>query len=322
MTPAGEILRDEIRRHGPISFHRFMDTALYHPEYGYYRRKRDPFGKYGDYYTAEQLQPVFGILIAAHIRALFEGMGRPAEFTIVEVGAGRGEMQPAFAEWRYVPVEAGGKLPEQIRGVVFSNEFFDALPVHVVRMMAGALRELRVGLRGDGFAWVTGDRAGPELERYIHSYFPSPAEGQILEVNLEALRWVERIAGALAAGYALTIDYGYTTAEAVRFPRGTLMSYRRHLATEEVLQDPGERDVTAHVCFTALERHGSECGLYAVALEPLVQTLLRSGEADQFRFALAAPTAQEEMRRRLQLKTLLFGMGETFRSLLQRKDAK
>ena len=53
-----------------------------------------------------------------------------------------------------------------------------------------------------------------------------------------------------------TIDYGYTTAEAKRFPAGTLMSYRRHAASEDVLADPGERDITAHVCFPALEGHG------------------------------------------------------------------
>ena len=70
MTPAGLILQEEIERDGPITFHRFMDIALYHPEHGYYRRERDPFGKAGDFYTAEQLQPVFGILIAAVMRAL------------------------------------------------------------------------------------------------------------------------------------------------------------------------------------------------------------------------------------------------------------
>ena len=64
MTPAGELLASEIRRDGPISFRRFMQVALYDPEHGYYRRARDPFGKAGDFFTAEQIQPVFGILMA------------------------------------------------------------------------------------------------------------------------------------------------------------------------------------------------------------------------------------------------------------------
>ena len=74
--PLTELLRDEIRRDGPVPFSRFMEAALYHPEHGYYRRSRDPFGKSGDFFTAEQLQPVFGILIAARIRALREEIGR------------------------------------------------------------------------------------------------------------------------------------------------------------------------------------------------------------------------------------------------------
>jgi hypothetical protein len=62
--------------------------------------------------------------------------------------------------------------------------------------------------------------------------------------------------------------------------------------------------------------------LETVALETLAQTLLCAGEADQFGSALAGATPPEERARRLQLKSLLFGMGETFRTLIQRKATK
>jgi SAM-dependent MidA family methyltransferase len=97
------------------------------------------------------------------------------------------------------------------------------------------------------------------------------------------------------------------------------MSYRRHAALDDVLAEPGERDITAHVCFTALAEHGRAHGLEPVRLETLAQTLLAAGERDQFAAALSASPIEEEPRRRLQLKTLLFGMGETFRTLVQRK---
>ena len=143
-------------------------------------------------------------------------------------------------------------------------------------------------------------------------YFPDCPERSSAEVNLDALRWMERISRSLESGYVFTIDYGYTAAESKRFPAGTLMSYRRHRSSEDILADPGTRDITAHVCFPALEGHGLE----TVRFETLARTLLDAGEADQFAAALAGP---DETRRRLQLKTLLFGMGETFRTLLQRK---
>jgi SAM-dependent MidA family methyltransferase len=68
------------------------------------------------------------------------------------------------------------------------------------------------------------------------------------------------------------------------------MSYRRHQADEDVLADPGARDITAHVPFTALQEHGARLGLETVRFETLAQTLLAAGEPDQFAAALAAST--------------------------------
>jgi SAM-dependent MidA family methyltransferase len=316
VTPAGQLLAGEIERTGPIPFQRFMETALYHPEHGYYRRPRDPFGRHGDFYTAEQVQPVFGILMAARIRQLYRSMGEPADFAVVELGAGRGEMAEAFSEWRYVPVEIGsGAWPEEFRGVVFCNEFFDALPVDAAVFRNGAFRRQSVDFRGGRFVWHEDGPAAPQAVDYLRAFFPPPEEGRWYEINLAALRSVDRIAAALRAGYLLTVDYGFTRAEAVRFPQGTLMGYRRHTAQEDVLQEPGLRDITAHVNFTALQEHGARCGLRTETFQTLAQTLLAAGEPDQFAAALGP---ENDLRRRMQLKTLLFGMGETFRVLLQR----
>jgi SAM-dependent MidA family methyltransferase len=320
MTPLGEILRDRILRSGPMPFDRFMEAALYHPEFGYYRRKRDPFGAGGDFYTAEQIQPAFGILIAQRIRMLRQCMGDPEDFTVVEIGAGRGEMAEALSEFRYIPVDLGiGRLPDRISGVVFSNEFFDALPVYAAVMREGAAKELRVTFKSDEFTWVEAGPSPEEVECYRKKYLGPLSDGQIFEVNLQALTSLDRMAASLEEGYVLTIDYGYKTPELPRFPRGTLMSYRRHHALDDVLKNPGEQDITAHVCFTALEQYGNEIGLETQAFEPLARTLMEAGEPDQFAQVLAADSPDEARRRSLQLKQLLFGMGETFRTLLQKK---
>jgi SAM-dependent MidA family methyltransferase len=321
MTAAGELLAAEIRREGSVSFRRFMEVALYHPEHGYYRRPRDPFGKAGDFFTAEQVQPVFGTLMAARIRQLYRAMGEPPGFTVVELGAGRGEMAEALAEWRYVPVDIDlGAVPETFDGVVFCNEFFDALPVDAAVFTGGVFRERRVALAGDGFVWHDGGAADPAVERFLRRWFPPPEEGRCYEANLGALQWMERLGRALRSGYLFTIDYGFTRRESVRFPAGTLMGYRRHTARENVLEDPGARDITAHVNFSALEDTGTECGFATERFETLAQTILAAGEADQFAAALGSGGPAGELRRRMQLKTLLFGMGETFRVLLQRKQ--
>jgi SAM-dependent MidA family methyltransferase len=255
--------------------------------------------------------------MAARVRELFSAMGEPDDFTVVELGAGRREMAEAFADWRYIPVDLDSPAPpERITGVIFSNEFFDALPVDAVTYEGGAFREQCVAFGDGGFHWSAGGAVGEEADWYLRAYYPPPEEGQWYEVNLAAPRWMERIAAMLTKGYVLTVDYGFTRAESVRFPAGTLMGYHRHTAREDIFTEPGERDITAHVNFTALQESGAALGLPVERFETLAQTLLAAGATDQFASALGGAN---DLRRRMQLKTLLFGMGETFRVLTQRK---
>ncbi len=139
-------------------------------------------------------------------------------------------------------------------------------------------------------------------------------------MNLEALAWLERIAAALTKGYVLSIDYGFTRAESVRFPAGTLMGYRRHTAREDVLAEAGlARHHRARQLHGAPRERRRSAASRPCASRRWRRRLLAAGEADQFAAALGAGGTAEELRRRMQLKTLLFGMGETFRVLLQRK---
>lgn len=310
MTPVAEKLRDEIARGGPLPFRRFMEAALYDPEGGYYRRDR--FGRAGDFFTAEQVQPVFGRVVARYLRKL----AGPGPLQVVELGAGRADMAEAFSGFRYLPVDIGGPaLPETVDGVVFSNEFFDALPVDRVLFQNGVPVEARVGWDGHRFVWVAGDAVDERTEAYLRRYFPDWKSRRSAEVHFAALDWIGRIAARLRSGYHVAIDYGYTTRESARFPDGALMSYRRHQASEDVLAEPGERDITAHVPWDALTDAGARCGWELVSLRPLARMLLLAGAEDRFAGVLGHPAP---LPLRLQLKTLLFGMGETFQVLVQR----
>ncbi len=312
MTTVAEWLRADIERRGPIRFDEFMRAALYHPDGGYYRT-RDVFGRSGDFYTAEQIQPAFGLLIASEVRAMRERAGAPHGFRVVELGAGRAEIGAFLREFDYTPVEWGrDAMPERFTGVVFANEFFDALPVRVLSRRGGVWHERRVTLQDDRFAWMDGEVVRDEAAELASRYHDG---AEIAEVNLDARMWIERIARSLHRGFALIVDYGYTARETVRFPQGTLMSYAGHRALDDVLAGPGARDITAHVNFSALADHAAAQGLRAAPLETLAQTLLRAGERDNF----AAVLREDEAKGKLQLKTLLFGLGETFRTLLLEK---
>src|SRR5271157_3351428 len=117
-----ERIASEIQRLGPISFARFMELALYDPSSGYYRRDPHPFGRDGDFYTAEQLQPVFGELMESFVAQLAKDAH--SEFSVCEVGSGRGEMSQTLAHWNYRGYEFGrGELPSRMQGLVLANEF-------------------------------------------------------------------------------------------------------------------------------------------------------------------------------------------------------
>ena len=88
-------ISSEIVRNGPIPFVRFMELALYHPQYGYYMRQPDGadherIGWSGDFYTSSDVYPILGRALAAQARQMDELVGCPTSFTIVEMGAGKG----------------------------------------------------------------------------------------------------------------------------------------------------------------------------------------------------------------------------------------
>lgn len=315
-----EIITGEIRSSGPMPFHRFMELALYHPGLGYYAGGRKPFGRGGDFFTNSQLQPVFGRLLAQRIQRWRAELGRREDFSVVELGSGRGETADEVLrslpglEW--IRVESGDRWPcGPVTGLVFCNEFFDALPVDVVERRDGGWIEWGVGESGGRLAWQPTGRSRPRQG------LPRIAEGSRIETVERQLEALRRIRGLLARGWLLAIDYGYTHQEVERggrFPQGSLMGYSRHRAVPDVLASPGERDITAHVNFTALEEAGRDLGFEVRPLRTQQAFLLAAGEADGFSRALAAPTERRAAQLRLQLKSLLFGLGETFRVLEMR----
>jgi SAM-dependent MidA family methyltransferase len=268
----GALIRTRIREHGPIPVSEFMDIALAHPEHGYYRRK-DPLGRAGDFITAPEISQMFGELIGLWASVMWRAMGAPDPLMLVELGPGRGTlmadllraaaMDPPFrAAIRVQLVETSPALrarqAERLRdadvawhadfaatpagpAIVIANEFFDALPVRQFVRRAGAWRERMVALAGTDLAFADGDPVAVAA--------PPAAEGAIFERNDAAAAIAAQIGRRLAdrGGAALIVDYGH----AASAPGDTLQALRGH-ARAEVLADPGEADLTAHVDFEAL----------------------------------------------------------------------
>jgi SAM-dependent MidA family methyltransferase len=151
--------------------------------------------------------------------------------------------------------------------VVVSNELVDAFPVHVVEKRGERLYEVFVDVEENGrFFEVLDEPSTPEVADYL-DVFKVPwrtfEDGWRAEINLDALRWIQRTAGLMRKGFMLTIDYGEKAGALYSGwrKRGTLLCYYKHQANERPLLHAGEQDITAHVNFSALINEGRRLGL-------------------------------------------------------------
>lgn len=346
MTPLAELLAERIRRDGPLPFSGYMRECLYHPVHGYYNKAEST--RFVDYYTSVDVHPVFGRLLARQFAEMWERLGRPAEFALVEVGAGagrlagdildfcEGKLSSFYQALRYVAVErsaarceqaarnsqrhtraghfaASIEIPTRVSsGCFFSNEWLDALPVHRVVMDGGALKEIFVGFSSGQFVDTLAPISTCAISEYFETQGVNLHEGQHAEAGLEACDWITAVGRRLERGFVLTIDYGHSAADLFddHHMRGTLLAYRNHRATEEFYASPGEQDLTAHVNFTALELWGRRVGLETTGMTSQTAFLMALGQGNEFADLYDdGQTEAERLRARLQLKTLIYPEG-------------
>jgi SAM-dependent MidA family methyltransferase len=353
-----DIIVEEIRRRGPIPFSRYMELCLYHADLGYYARAQEQFGKAGDFYTASDVHAVYGRLLARQFEEMWRVLGEPARLELIELGPGRGLFARDVLDWsaqkfprffaalHYVLVERSPGLRQRLyetlrshidhgkaevaqelprapreHGIVFANEFFDALAVDVVAHEG----LVRVGEREGKFVETFMPPREEHLE-YLDRYSVRPQAGERVEVSLDAPHLVEQIGSTMKHGFALLIDYGYTRNEqAAGRHLDTLACYRQHTMSADPYEAPGEQDITAHVNFTALTAAAEAAGMAALGLVTQSQFLLGIGEETQFADAFEGCTVpQEHAKVALQLKHLVTpaGMGETFHVLVLAKGVE
>ncbi|MEC4814257.1 MAG: class I SAM-dependent methyltransferase [Scytonema sp. PMC 1069.18] len=232
-----------------ITFAEYMDLVLYHPEHGYYSTKAANIGKQGDFFTSVHLGSDFGELLAEQFVHMWEVLGRPTPFSLVEMGAGQGllaldivsyvkqQYSDFFHAIDYVIVEKSSLLKglqqqrlqefsvrwcsleeipkNSVIGCFFSNELVDAFPVHQFVVQQGQILEVYVTSALSSsfpFTELIDTPSTPQLVEYF-DLVGVDVSGYIdeyrSEVNLAALHWLSTVAECLQRGYLLTIDYGY-----------------------------------------------------------------------------------------------------------------
>jgi SAM-dependent MidA family methyltransferase len=165
------------------------------------------------------------------------------------------------------PTRGASSWDWEMPSVVLSNELIDAFPVHIVEKRDEGLYEVFVDVKEEGRLCEVLDKPSTvEVDGYLDRYkipWRTFEEGWRAEINLDALRWLQRTAGLMRHGFILTIDYG-DKAKALYTAwrkRGTLLCYYKHQENERPLLHPGEQDITAHVNFSALIDEGRRLGM-------------------------------------------------------------
>jgi SAM-dependent MidA family methyltransferase len=341
-------IRQEIETLGPLPFSRFMDLALYDPLEGYYTSGCAAVGREGDFFTSVSIGPVFGAVLAGQFLEMWEALGRPSEFRLVEQGANDGRLssdilkalsetplagvpltiiEPAsILRQKQTSTLAGCDVqwverPEDLPpfdGVHFSNELFDALPFDILEARAGVWHELQVHADEAGFSFKPAPHPIQNMD------LPPRPDGYRTELRRHQRDLIGTLSSRLRRGFLLAIDYGMPRAELLAPHRsgGTLACYAKHRRDESPLENPGQKDITAHVDFTALAQDAADCGF---ALEGYTdQHHFLVGAASGLLKSLDGPAPSPSTLKILRsLRTLLHPetMGTQFKSILFSKKA-
>jgi SAM-dependent MidA family methyltransferase len=286
------LIQEEIKGKGPMSVTRFMELALYHPEWGYYAKHESiqKIGKKGDFITSVSAGPLFGRLLAQQIFDWWKGLGSPQSFQIVECGGLDGQLAfdilMAFEKFHseiqgslhYTLVEPLTNLQKAqeaklhssspkvtwvknlnelppFEGVIFGNELIDAFPIHLLECCGKEWKEVCLTLKQEpnDATLLETTRECFHQNRSGSSLLPDGLSGQI-EICPAADQWLHQASQILTRGYLLLLDYGLTDEEyfEINRPNGTIRGYRNHQSVENVFENPGEQDITYHVRWSPL----------------------------------------------------------------------
>jgi NADH dehydrogenase [ubiquinone] 1 alpha subcomplex assembly factor 7 len=288
---AESYIKSIIKAQGPISIAQYMGIALSDKKYGYYTTKQ-PLGRQGDFITAPEISQMFGELIGLWCASIWEFMGRPVNLQLVEFGPGKGtlmsdllrgtskisgfhdsisihliEISPSLKKQQQVnlnnydvKIEWYNNFSDILNNptIIIGNEFFDALPILQFVKTKNGWREKLIGIDASEELKFMLSPAETPACALIPQNIRNSDENSVFEICPSAISTIRNISQHLKenGGAALFIDYGYFENPLVN----SFQAVKEH-EYHDVLKDPGQADLTAHVDFSTLKNSATESGI-------------------------------------------------------------
>lgn len=336
-----------------ISYAEYINAALYHPEKGYYMKKKQKIGRQGDFITTSNISDIYGRIVAKWFAAICQKYDLKPVFC--EIGAGSGRFAQAFLqEWdnsskaplKYLIVESSPyhrELQKELlteyssifvqverleeldcfEGMVFSNELFDALPVHVIEKEKNQLYEVMVGIKNEHLYEEKVPLTNPSILSFLQKSSLHLRDGQRIEVPLLMENMLSAISKVLKNGLVVTADYGYTKEDWMHPSRGvgSLRGYYQHKMIENVLEYPGEMDITSHIHFDWLIQKGEEVELNFITKLRQDEFLLKAGILQDLENHYDPNPFSEVSKRNRAIRSLIMpsGLSSYFHIVIQQK---
>lgn len=335
-----------------ITYAEFIQFALYDPEWGYYMKEKEKIGKQGDFITTSHVSHFYGKLMAKWF--LEQVKEKSLAPVVCELGGGNGRFAYSFMkEWErlgnppltYYIVEGSPyhqKLQREIlsfnqhimqkmsleevppfSGLLFSNEFFDALPVHVIEKNNGKLFEVMITVQNNRLAEKRVPLENKNIQQFLQESNITLKEGQRIEIPLQMEKVIKQIANKLQQGIVVTVDYGYTDDEWQNpiYKDGSLRGYYKHQQINDCLVNVGEMDITSHVHFDSFIRMGEKYGLAFVGKWRQDQFLMENGILNELEDTFDPDPFSETNRRNRAIKSLILptGISAYFHVIIQEK---
>ena len=272
-------IKQTIRQHGPLSLADYMSSCLMDPQFGYYQQG-NVFGQKGGFITAPEISQIFGELLGLWAGVVWQNIGSPKSFNLVELGPGRGTLMAdalralkilpgaldacdlhlieLSSRLRHLQKESLSSLHHRLQWhddmstlpdaptIILANEFLDALPIRQFVKFNGRWHENILGLNEKNEIIRQLDKTDTKIDIDL-DVLAGAKEGDIIETRDIPSTLMPALGGAgdypLAA---LFIDYGH-----IKTSFGDTFQAIQNHAYCDPLASPGTADLTAHVDFEA-----------------------------------------------------------------------